>query len=196
MQEEKEEKTSKIILNKDGMKFVKHSNNTFHLSFSLENQYINVPAIINFELIKLIYDLNPDIYEKVILKKNSEEEAIVTLLMRHFFVDLGLRQKYSHVIMRKKTIINENDNNSLQIQFSTTTIHTSEKQEIIPDDAELVQIENLQIVVDCVSSSRCVFNCLILFNKQFNMPPFMEKMIGVIINKVFNRGKQFIENIR
>jgi hypothetical protein len=195
MEEEKEEK-SKVILNKDGMKFVKHSNNAFHLSFSLENQFINVPAIINFELIKLIYDLNPDIYEKVILKKNSEEEAIITLLMKHFFVDLGLKQKYSHVIMRKKIIVNENDNNSLQIQFSTTTVQASEKQEIIPDEAELVQIENMQIVVDCVSSNLCVFNCLILFNKQFNIPPFIEKMIGLIINKVFNRGKQFIENIR
>jgi hypothetical protein len=195
MEEENEQK-SKVILNKDGMKFVKHSNNTFHLSFSLENQFINVPSIINFELIKLIYDLNPDIYEKVILKKNSEEEAIITLLMKHFFIDLGLKQKYSHVIMRKKIIVNENDNNSLQIQFSTTTVQSSEKQEIIPDEAELVQIENMQIVVDCVSSNRCVFNCLILFNKQFNIPPFIEKMIGLIINKVFNRGKQFIENIR
>jgi hypothetical protein len=195
MQEEKEDR-SKVILNKDGMKFVKHSNNTFNLSFSLENQFINVPAIINFELIKLIYDLNPDIYERVLLKKNSEEEAVITLLMRHFFVDLGLKQKYSHVIMKKKTIVNESDNNSLQIQFSTTTLRTDEKHEIIPDEAELVQLESLQIVVDCVSSSRCVFNCFILFNKQFNMPPFMEKMIGVIINKVFNRGKQFIENIR
>jgi hypothetical protein len=195
MQEDKED-NSKVILNKDGMKFVKHSSNTFNLSFSLENQFINVPAIINFDLIKLIYDLNPDIYEKVLLKKNSEEEAIITLLMRHFFVDLGLKQKYSHVIMKKKIIVNESDNNCLQIQFSTTTIKTNEKQEIIPDEAELVQVENMQIVVDCVSSNRCVFNCFILFNKQFNMPPFMEKMIGMIINKVFKRGKQFIENIR
>lgn len=185
----------KILVNKDGMKFVKLSNNRFNLSFSLENKTINVPSIINFELIKLIYDLNPDIYEKVIVLKNNEEEAVITLLMRHFFIDLGLPQKYSHVIMKKKNILNEN-NNCVQIQFTTSTIISNEKHEIIPDEAELVQIENLNITVDCVSSDVCVFNCLIVFNKQFNMPPFMEKMIGVIINKVFNRGKQFIENIR
>ena len=185
----------KILVNKDGMKFVKLSSNTFNLSFSLENKNINVPSIINFELIKLIYDLNPDIYEKVIMKKNNEEEAVITLLMKHFFIDLGLPQKYSHVIMKKTNILNEN-NNLVQIQFTTSTIITNKKPQLIPDEAELVQIDNLNIMVDCASSDVCVFNCLIVFNKQFNMPPFMEKMIGVIINKVFNRGKQFIENIR
>jgi hypothetical protein len=191
-----DEEKPKVLVNKDGMKFVKFSSNNFNLTFSLENKYINVPAIINFELIKLIYDLNPDIYEKVLVKKNNEEEAIITLLMKHFFVDLGLPQKYSNVLMRKKIIVNENDNNNLQIQFSTSTVLLKERPDFIPDEAEMVQIEKLNIVVDCISSSVCVFNCFIVFNRQFHMPPFMEKMIGVIINKVFNRVKQFIENIR
>jgi hypothetical protein len=186
---------SKVLINKDGMKFIRQSNNIFNLSFSLENKFINVPAIINFDLIKLIYDLNPDIYEKVVLKKNSEEEAIITLLMKHFFVDLGLPQKYSNVIMTKKMIYDESDK-CHQILFSTTTIFSTDNLEIIPPEAELVKIDSMKIVVDCVSTSLCVFNCYIQFNKQFNMPPFMEKMIGVIINKVFNRGKQFIEKIR
>jgi hypothetical protein len=40
------------------------------------------------------------------------------------------------------------------------------------------------------------FNFNILFNPDINIPPFAEKMVGIIINKIFKRVKQFIENVR
>ena len=50
-----------------------------NLLYSIENQNINLEPLINFELIKLIYELNPDIYEKVVLNKITEEEAQITI---------------------------------------------------------------------------------------------------------------------
>jgi hypothetical protein len=108
--------------------------------------------------------------------------------MKHLFVDLGLPQKYSYLHMTKKHV----NNNT---QFIASSIF-SEKPQNIPDEAELLPIEKLIIDCDAENINRVNFNCLIVFHDKFNVPPFIEKMVGVIINKIFIRGKQFIENIR
>ena len=72
----------KVLVEKDGMKFIKLEKNKYNLLYSIENQNINLEPLINFELIKLIYELNPDIYEKVVLNKHNEEEAQITILIQ------------------------------------------------------------------------------------------------------------------
>ena len=79
---------SKILYEKDGMKFTKLENKKYNLCFSMENKHILMANIVDFSLIKLIYDLNGDIYESVDLQKLGENQAVVTLLMKHLFEDL------------------------------------------------------------------------------------------------------------
>ena len=47
-----------MILDKDGLKIIKCAPNKFKLRFHLENNSIYIEKIIDFPLIKLIYDLN------------------------------------------------------------------------------------------------------------------------------------------
>ena len=47
---------AKIIYEKDGFKFEKLKDNAFNLSFNVENSKLNLPSLINFDLVKLIYD--------------------------------------------------------------------------------------------------------------------------------------------
>ena len=65
---------SKILFNKDGLQFIKLTKNTYKLQFQMENNTMDLSKIIDFSLIKLIYDLNPDIYEKVNVEKHNENE--------------------------------------------------------------------------------------------------------------------------
>jgi hypothetical protein len=67
----------------------------------MENKNIVMSEIIDFNLIKLIYDLNPDVYEKVSIEKVNDNEVILTLLIKHFFEDLGLPQRFSFIHMIK-----------------------------------------------------------------------------------------------
>jgi len=178
----------KILLEKDGMKFVKLEKNKYNLSYSIENKTINLEPLINFELIKLIYDLNPDIYEKVVLNKIDESEANITLLMKHFFNDLGIPQKYSHMSLKQNFT-------EQGINFVGASIF-SEKPTYIPSDVELLPINNLNIDCTVVSPHKVNFNCVITFHNLLVIPAFIEKIMGIIINKVFNRLKKFIENIK
>lgn len=178
----------KVLVEKNGMKFIKLEKNKYNLLYSIENKNINLYQLVNFELIKLIYELNPDIYEKVVLNKNNEEDAEITLLMKHFFNDLGIPQKYSHMSLRK----NVSDN---CVTFVGSSIF-SERPTCVPNGVEQLPIEKLNI--DCIMASphRVDLNCLIIFDNSLIIPAFIEKVIGIIINKIFMRVKKFIEDIK
>ena len=178
----------KVLVEKDGMKFIKLEKNKYNLTYSIENKNINLEPLVNFELIKLIYELNPDIYEKVVLNKVSEEEAQITLLMKHFFNDLGFPQKYSYMGLKKSVSPN-------RINFVGASIF-NEKPSCIPNEVELLPIDKLDIECTMSSPHKVNLNCIITFNNVLVIPPFIEKVIGIIINKIFNRVKQFIENVK
>ena len=179
---------SEVLLNKEGLQFARVKENHYALTFSMENHNIILSNIIDFNLIKLIYDLNSDIYEKVILDKINDEEAVATLLMKHFFEDLGLPQRFSFLHIKK--IVEER-----RIIFVSQSIR-SHKPEGMPEDAELMAINDLTSICNIVTPHKINFSFNIVFDPIMNIPPFAEKMVGLILFKIFKRVKQFIENVR
>ena len=182
------EEYPKIIYEKNGFKFEKLKNNAFNLTFNVENKKLFLPSLINFDLVKLIYDLNSDIYVSSDLQKNpNNNTAIITLLMKHFFIDLGLPQRYSHIYMTQ-------ENSDTQIVFNACSIHTDNIPEGIPSDAVLMPIKYMVITCNIITPHNVDFNCSIVFEDDLKIPPFAEKVIGLMIHKIFTRVKQFINN--
>jgi hypothetical protein len=178
---------SKVLFEKDNMKFTKITDKKYCMAFSIENQNIILANVIDVNLIKLIYDLNPDVYESVLLEKINDDESIVTLVLKNFFEDLGLPQKYSHLHV-KQTI---SDN---VIIFNSQSIK-SNRPTNIPDEAEQVAMKENIGVCEIITPHKVNFSFTILFEDNIIIPAFMEKMIGIILNKIFKRVKQFIEKI-
>lgn len=178
----------KIIFEKDGFKFSKISSTHYCSTFYIKNQYILLPSIINFDLIKLIYDLNPDIYQYVNLNKINDSETICIFIIKHFFEDLGLPQRYAHLNMKKSF-----DDNS--IIFHAESIR-SDRPDNIPEHCEPIAINNMISTCEIITQHSIKFTHNIYFGEGINIPPFVEKIIGTIVNKIFKRVKQFIENIR
>jgi len=177
-----------ILFHKEGLKFIKVEKNHYKLNFSMENNNIILSKIIDFNLIKLIYDLNADIYEKVSIEKINENEAIVTMLMKHLFEDIGLPQRFSY------THINKFDKDN-KIIFLSNSIKSSRPQGV-PSDSELMAIENMTIICDIITPHKVNFSLNIIFEHNVTVPAFLEKIVGVIVGKIFKRVKQFIENVR
>lgn len=176
------------LFDKDGFKFSCIKKNHYSLTFTMENNKIILSKIIDFNLIKLIYDLNPDVYEKVNIETLNNDEVILTLLMKHFFEDLGLPQRYSFIHMKK---IHEED----KIKFIAQSIK-SHKPEGMPEDAELMALQNMIAICDIITPHKVNFSFNVIFDGEMNFPPFAEKMVGMILHKIFKRVKQFIENVR
>jgi hypothetical protein len=177
-----------VLLNKEGLQFSRVQEKHYRLTFSMENPNIILSNIIDFNLIKLIYDLNVDIYEKVILDKINDNEAIATLLIKHFFEDIGLPQRFSFLHIKK--FVEES-----RIIFVSQSIR-SHKPEGMPEEAELMAINDLTSVCDIITPHKINFSFNIIFDPIMNIPPFAEKVVGLILFKIFKRVKQFIENVR
>ena len=177
-----------ILFDKEGFKFSRVKKNHYKLLFTIENKNIILSKVIDFNLIKLIYDLNPDVYEKVNVEKINDFEVESTLLMKHLFEDLGLPQKFSYLRM-KKTIEGN------KILFNSESI-TNLRPEGIPKDAEQMNIQHLTSECNIITPHKIDFTFYIVFEPYANIPQFVEKMVGVILHKIFKRVKQFIENVR
>jgi hypothetical protein len=177
----------KILFNKDGFRFSSIKKNYYTLEFNMENNNIILASLIDFNLIKLIYDLNPDVYEKNNIQKINDNEIISTLLMKHFFEDIGFPQRFSFIHMKK--IVEDN-----RIIFNAQSIKSSRPANM-PLDAELMNMNEFQCICDIITPHKinCSFN--ITFDETMNVPNFVEKMMGMILHKIFIRVKQFIENI-
>jgi uncharacterized protein YkvS len=177
------------LFNKDGFIFSQNGSYNYEIKFEMKNNNIILDKIVNFGLIKLVYDLNPDIYLTSSLDKLNENEAIVTLLLKHFFEDLGMTQRYSYMHMKKR----QEDN---KIIFEGQSI-LGNKPECIPKEAEILALQNVVCVCEIITPHAINFSFSIFFsNKHRIPPPFVQKMIGVILNKIFKRVKQFIENMQ
>lgn len=176
-----------ILYSKEGFTFVKQSKNKYALSFSMENNLIDLSKIIDFHLIKLIYDLNGDIYEKVSLQIINDNEAVMNLLMKHLFEDLGLPQRFSYVHITKHV-----DTDNHKISFISKSIYADRPPDM-PEDSEQLPIQ--QVICDCniVTPHQMKFSFHVAFEDKMNIPPFAEKMVGLILFKIFNRVKQFVE---
>ena len=177
----------KVLFEKDNMKFTKIIDKKYSMTFSIENSNIILANVIDVNLIKLIYDLNPDVYESVLLEKISDDESIVTLVLKNFFEDLGLPQKYSYLHVTK-TISNNT------IIFNSQSIK-SDRPPNIPEGAERVAMKENIGVCEIITPHKVNFSFTVIFEDNIVIPAFMEKMIGIILNKIFKRVKQFIENI-
>lgn len=177
-----------VLLKRDGFEFIKKRKNHYSLFFSMTNKNIILSKILDFNLVKLIYDLNTDIYVHVNLEKVDENNANITLLMKHLFEDLGLPQRFSYVTLERKVT----DNKTL---FTGQSIKTHRPPNV-PDESELMAMKNMNIECISLDDHNVTFKVDVIFEDYVIIPPFAEKMINVILNKIFIRVKQFIENIR
>jgi hypothetical protein len=176
----------KLIINKPDLKFKKVSNNIFCSNFQIKNENLILSKIINFDLIKMIYDLNPDIYESVELKKENQNEAICLIIVKHLFEDLGLPQRYIHVKIKR---IIENNN----IIFKGYSIYNSNHKNI-PENACQMPIK--QLIYDCnISNEHNIDITQSMELENITIPSFAEKILGMMIYKIFKRAKLFIEKL-
>ena len=65
-----QEKKEILLLEKNTIRISKTQNEEYHMQCEIENKNLILEKIIDFEMMKLIYDLNKDVYEKTELYKN------------------------------------------------------------------------------------------------------------------------------
>jgi hypothetical protein len=180
----------KVIMDKKDYRMTRIKKNSYSSEFTIENSNILLEKIINFDFIKLIYELNKnDIFEDFHIERHSENEATVFILFKHFFNDFGFCQKYAYLdvdLEKRDNIIifkTKPNNNPLTKSIKTKS------------DVEIMPIADIITVCNFINPHKVTIETLTNFYSNFDFPEFMEKMSTTIISKIFLRSKQFIEKI-
>jgi len=177
------------------MSIDKINHGEYKLSFTLENDNIKLDNIIDFHLIKLLYELNQDIYEKIDFKILDNSQATLLAINKHLFQDLGISQKYTHLKITK------NLQETNKIIFDLRTVKTKKDEEpmshLIPEKAERLPIEHFIIACNVINKHKIDITIDFKIDTEtIELPLFVESALCKIFIKMFKRVKQFIENTR
>ena len=171
----------------------KSTSGEYNIQFYLENNNIKLDNIIDFTLIKLMYELNQDIYEKIDLNIFNDNQATMLAINKHLFQDLGISQKYSHLKI-SKTIVGTG-----KIIFELKSINEKKQLQshLIPEKAEQLPIEQFIIACNVINQHKIEFGIdFKIDTDNIKLPDFVENVLCKIFIKMFKRVKQFIENIQ
>jgi hypothetical protein len=174
---------STLVFSKEGLDIIKNNKNNYSLLFSIENNNIYLPKIIHFNTINLLCELYSDLIEKYDLQINeNKNEAIIYILFKHLFEDLGLPHYYIYIHITQN------------ITDKITFVFKSIKLNDISLEIEPINITTGKVICSIITSHKISVEWNILIG-NIDIPECVEKILGLIIYKLFNRIKQFIENI-
>jgi hypothetical protein len=113
--------------------------------------------------------------------------------MRHFFKDLGIHQKYSHMRILKSTSINALG--QPVITFLSNAVHLTDIEvlSLIPEKCEKGAVRDMKCEFTCIETTKSNIQINIFTEPTFTFPPFIEKLMGNIIWKMCSRIKNCIE---
>ena len=184
---------------KDNIRISKTKDQEYQLQCEINNPRLVLEKIVDFEILKLIYDLNTDVYEKTELYKINDNEANIIFIMKNLFPDLGLPQRFSFLKVKKIVEKDSLTNKTSQIVFLSQMI-VDEKREMVkpehlPKDVFPLPIEKMETHCVFINEHKIqIINKIKINHGKLMIPGFLEKMLSKIIFKVFSRVKQFIEN--
>lgn len=174
------------IIDKNGFQFFKNNSHHYSTKFEIKSSKLDLTQIINFDLMKLVYDLNPELFEECKIEKISETKAKFIILFKHFFKDVGLPQRFAHVELSREVI----DDKIIFIGNSSSDPPNIK----IPSGC--IQLPAKKIKYECVmiNNGHTKVTQNMYLDNTFQIQPFVEKFLGGILIKIFLRVKQFIEN--
>lgn len=177
-----------FTLNKNDIIFKQLSLHEFEIKLNVCNENYNLCNIINFDLISVIFDLNKDIYEKTLLLKHEDNPNTceIILLFKHFFKDIGEKQKHCHFF------VNRNDSDNV-ITFDFIPQYNSKHELFNNSNSVHSEVKNMSLFCNTTNNSNVLFN---LTCETTIIPPlFLTKFIAALLIKLINRIKVFIEKI-
>lgn len=182
-----------IISSKNDVLLCRNKNleNEYQIKFSIKsNKIINPCEHINLDLYNILLKVNSDVFDDIVVNKIDDNKAIITLFLKQFGKEYGLKARY---INNYVELLNINDKNFACIVSKTTDIHPN------------INIENYDEMI-CNSSRLSSFwnnetNELIVQydfklddNSVEKLPKSMKDMSALIMKKVFIRMKTYKEN--
>ena len=172
------------------IQMMKLSNNIFKLETYVENKNIFLEKILNFDLIHLFYKVNNQYFEAVDFRLLNENEAILFILMKPLFQQLGCHSRYVNLKITKKI---ENDK---CISFTANVHHElSAKAKDFPT-ALPSPLMKVYIIFNIINSHNIHISEELTFDDKYAGFTILEKLMSPVLKIIFKQSVQAVEQIK
>ncbi len=179
---------NKIICKKKNLLLTLNNNTkNYNLNFDTTFSAKNLQNYTNFNIYKLLFELNKDIIESIeIIDLLSENQANILIIFKEIGDTIKIPKNYIYVTINK---IYEND----EIIFESINNNNIEniKNKIIGCNKTINEYSILKIINN---NNLLNFNYEFKFNIIFQQSNFVNNIIALLIKKIFYKLKLFIEN--
>lgn len=179
----------KMVCNKENIHLKRDKvNNMFLLQLNASNSNINLYDIVNFNIYRVLYELNKDKIEKIEIKKViSHEEIEVLFVFKELSKDIGLKRKYMYLHVK----IQDKPN---QRKFLSHDIEYENMEEL--KGYERIRNDYSILIVNFENQHKININYFFKFVLVEELPIYMENILGLLMKKLFFNLKLFIENLK
>jgi len=184
--QEQEQEHQILTINKKGVCLKKINNDFLEITHSIEHNRIKLDTFMDFHFFKLLNEVNQDIYKVIEWNVIDKNTINLVILVKHFFEDLGISQKYLNLKINK---VEERSRTT----FTISTYSNKHPTNIAPQIENII-IKNMSIELKYCTQNKLSLHSIIQLDINTYIPPFVDKLIGTLVCKLFIRIKQFIEN--
>ena len=183
-------KSQNKIKPKKNIQMTKLSNHVFKLETNIENNDIYLEKILNFDLIYLFYKVNNEYFEAVDFHLINENEAILFILMKPLFQQLGCHSRYVNLKIIKKI------KNDKCISFiANTHDELSKKAKEFPSAIPSPLI-NVSIEFNIINSHNIHISEILTFDEKYYGFTILDKLLSPVLKQIFRQSVQAVEEIR
>ena len=203
--------TEKFVMtcDKDSVYLSRDKANCMYLiEFRAHNPKIRIDALITFDIYKMMYELNKDLFDSYYIAYPDPADPSRAELLFVFKSIMGMGERYTHVNthmphLHQSNLQSFDQNQSQNIHIMSENVPKGSElsllRYLIPNRAELIDSDNSNITIHVQPDGH-----VIQFHYKFKLqmskpddliaiPPFVDKAIGAMMKTIFVRMKQFIE---
>ena len=177
---------NKLLCDKYAVNLINTGNShEYSIRFNCCNNNYDLSKLLNYNLYKLLAELNPDLIEKIEITSDELNNKNILFMFKSPGQGLGMLNKYMHVKTYQEIYKNS------VIFISTDTTDTVE----IPSNYEKVtcKYSKLLININTPHNIDVVYDFYIDIHED--LPKYMENLIGYMMKKILYKLKIFIEKM-
>jgi hypothetical protein len=163
--------------------------NGYYIQFTIKNNKYDLEQLIESSIINMLKEFNKDLLENVSIQENENKGGgVIEIYLHSLKKNMGISKKF---IKSSYSVKKENS-----IMFVTCkSLPTDDYLQINNSKYKKITLENFEAVVDCKNKHNCLFSIKFNINIHEDLPIYMMNMRGMVIAKICDNLKLFIEQM-
>lgn len=163
--------------------------NDYYIQFTIKNNKYDLEQLIETSIINMLKEFNKDLLENVNIQENENKDGgIIEVYLHSLKKNMGISKKFiksSYSVQKENSII----------FLACKSLPTDDYLHVNNSKYKKITLENFQAVVDCQNKYNCILAVKFNINIHEDLPIYLLNMRGMIIAKICDNLKLFIEQM-